>query len=260
MLACRLVGACPLGQELSGPVTFVVPLPPSTPSSAAVCAFTKADDDGLTPWVAVPAERVAVADGRARVSGISALCYVAVGVDSPAFLAAQAQAEEDARNKLDAAVKAAEAAAKAAERAETAEDAAKFAAQSQLHANEATAAAVQIAAAEREAEHALSGVLGAVGLDDESAADVKVAAAAASAARANYARASLWQTLARLLSGGKYLVRNVRKPIAQADGGDPLYVVDALIVPQGPNYALAKRMQHWRAMVARQCCMRFARA
>ena len=66
MLACRLVGAWPLGQELSGPVTFVVPLPPSTPSSAAVCAFTKADDDGLTPWVAVPAERVAVADGRAR--------------------------------------------------------------------------------------------------------------------------------------------------------------------------------------------------
>ena len=57
---------------------------------------------------------------------------------------------------------------------------------------------------------------------------------------------------ARLLSGGKYLVRNVRKPIAQADGGDPLYVVDALIVPQGPNYCLAKRMQHWRAMVARE--------
>ena len=47
-------------------------------------------------------------------------------------------------------------------------------------------------------------------------------------------------------------MRNVRKPIAQADGGDPLYVVDALIVPQGPNYALAKRMQHWRAMVARE--------
>lgn len=29
------------------------------------------------------------------------------------------------------------------------------------------------------------------------------------------------------------------------------YIVDGLIVPQGPNYALAKRLQHWRAIVAR---------
>ena len=27
--------------------------------------------------------------------------------------------------------------------------------------------------------------------------------------------------------------------------------VDAIVVAQGPNYALAKRMQHWRAIVAR---------
>ena len=33
--------------------------------------------------------------------------------------------------------------------------------------------------------------------------------------------------------------------------GETLYYCDALIVAQGPNYALAKRMQHWRAMIAR---------
>jgi len=54
--------------------------------------------------------------------------------------------------------------------------------------------------------------------------------------------------LMRLLSK-KYLRKNALKPLP-GQGGD-FYVVNGLSVAQGPNYALAKRMQHWRAVVAR---------
>lgn len=47
------------------------------------------------------------------------------------------------------------------------------------------------------------------------------------------------------------LVSNVKKPVVSADGSR-FYLVDGLVNKQGPNYALAKRMQHWRAVVARQ--------
>ena len=52
-----------------------------------------------------------------------------------------------------------------------------------------------------------------------------------------------------LLSGGKKLRKNAMKPMA-GEGGD-YYVVNGISVAQGPNYALAKRMQHWRAVIAR---------
>ncbi len=32
--------------------------------------------------------------------------------------------------------------------------------------------------------------------------------------------------------------------------GEPIYIIDGIAVAQGPNYALAKRMQHWRAVIA----------
>jgi hypothetical protein len=48
----------------------------------------------------------------------------------------------------------------------------------------------------------------------------------------------------------KYLVNNALKPIRANDGKD-FSIVDGLAVAQGPNYALAKRMQHWRVIVAR---------
>jgi hypothetical protein len=51
------------------------------------------------------------------------------------------------------------------------------------------------------------------------------------------------------LLGKKYLRKNAMKPLPGV-GGD-FYVVNGLSVAQGPNYALAKRMQHWRAVVAR---------
>jgi hypothetical protein len=50
----------------------------------------------------------------------------------------------------------------------------------------------------------------------------------------------------RLLSSNKYLRNNTEKPVP-GKGGD-YYLVNGA---QGPNYALAKRLQHWRAIVAR---------
>ena len=49
----------------------------------------------------------------------------------------------------------------------------------------------------------------------------------------------------RTLSGGRLLRRNY------APGSDP-GLNDSLVPQQGPNYALAKRLQRWRATVARQ--------
>lgn len=53
-----------------------------------------------------------------------------------------------------------------------------------------------------------------------------------------------------LFAGSKYLVKNALPPII-ADDGSKFYIVDGLTIQQGPNYALAKRMQHWRAIIAR---------
>lgn len=47
------------------------------------------------------------------------------------------------------------------------------------------------------------------------------------------------------------LVSNVKRAETAADGRK-FYLVDGLVNKQGPNYALAKRMQHWRAVVARE--------
>lgn len=71
------------------------------------------------------------------------------------------------------------------------------------------------------------------------------------AAKANYAeyQSKVYCIVMRLLSNGKYLRRNCRDPIP-GKGGD-FYLVNGISVAQGPNYALAKRMQHWRAIVAR---------
>lgn len=51
------------------------------------------------------------------------------------------------------------------------------------------------------------------------------------------------------LSQGKFLRKNFRKPIVVGD--QEYYLVNGISVAQGPNYALAKRMQHWRAIIAR---------
>jgi hypothetical protein len=56
--------------------------------------------------------------------------------------------------------------------------------------------------------------------------------------------ARLWQPPLRLLSAGRLFERNI-EPAKNGFG-----IVDALVVQQGPNYALAKRLQQWRAVAA----------
>jgi len=59
----------------------------------------------------------------------------------------------------------------------------------------------------------------------------------------------IYATIMNKLTGGKYCVKNALKPFV-ANDGKKFYVVDGMTVAQGPNYALAKRMQHWRAIIA----------
>jgi hypothetical protein len=69
------------------------------------------------------------------------------------------------------------------------------------------------------------------------------------------ARAPAWQhMLAPLLSmAGMPMKKNVEKPIVDASGNviEGVQLVDCIIPEQGPNYILAKRLQHWRALVSR---------
>ena len=53
-----------------------------------------------------------------------------------------------------------------------------------------------------------------------------------------------------LLGNGKFLTKNANSPFL-SEKGDELYYVNGISVAQGPNYILAKRMQHWRAIIAR---------
>lgn len=72
--------------------------------------------------------------------------------------------------------------------------------------------------------------------------------AAAEAEYKNYS-GKLYCMLLRAFSGGKLLRKNALKGVGGKGG--PYYMVNGISVAQGPNYALAKRMQHWRAVVAR---------
>lgn len=75
---------------------------------------------------------------------------------------------------------------------------------------------------------------------------------AVAASKSNLRRAPLWQQLLAVCTNcTKFRMgKNARKPIDCEDGTQQ-HVVDAIVVQQGPNYILAKRLQHWRAMVAR---------
>ncbi|MFC3502901.1 hypothetical protein ACFOOK_18225 [Micromonospora krabiensis] len=64
-------------------------------------------------------------------------------------------------------------------------------------------------------------------------------------AERGYARRGVGRRALRVVSGGRLLHRNY------PPGADP-GVNDSLVPQQGPNYALAKRLQRWRATVARQ--------
>jgi hypothetical protein len=51
-------------------------------------------------------------------------------------------------------------------------------------------------------------------------------------------------------SGGRSFMPHI-ETLVDADDGSRWGVVDCLVVQQGPNYALAKRLQQWRALAAR---------
>lgn len=61
----------------------------------------------------------------------------------------------------------------------------------------------------------------------------------------------LFEVFWQVVSRGAFLKKNARKPMT-SDDGEEFYMVDGLAVAQGPNYAIAKRLQHWRAIVARE--------
>eukprot|EP00906_Rhabdomonas_costata_P026566 RCo037856 len=65
----------------------------------------------------------------------------------------------------------------------------------------------------------------------------------------NLRRAPLWHQFCAFLRA-RGLRKNAGKPY-QDDSGAEFFVVDAIVPEQGPNYILAKRLQHWRAVVAR---------
>eukprot|EP00923_Selenidium_pygospionis_P034107 GHVN01059604.1.p1 GENE.GHVN01059604.1~~GHVN01059604.1.p1 ORF type:complete len:753 (+),score=46.21 GHVN01059604.1:2507-4765(+) len=61
----------------------------------------------------------------------------------------------------------------------------------------------------------------------------------------------VFEWFCHFVSWGSWLKRNYRPPV-KGDDAQEYHIVDGLAVAQGPNYALAKRMQHWRAIVARE--------
>jgi hypothetical protein len=86
-----------------------------------------------------------------------------------------------------------------------------------------------------------------------------VPAAALRAAHERYARRGRAARATRLATFGRAFARN-GTPLATmreaSDPAEPAGIVDALVAQQGPNYVLAKRLQHWRALVARQAGIR----
>ena len=68
--------------------------------------------------------------------------------------------------------------------------------------------------------------------------------------QAHYKNQTLWQKLLKMVVPKNMLVKNAQH-VAKGDNGEEFYIVDGLAVAQGPNYALAKRLQHWRCMLAR---------
>jgi len=78
--------------------------------------------------------------------------------------------------------------------------------------------------------------------------------ATAQAAMRHYAeRSPVRQAAAapvRSLSGGRLLLPHL-EGLIESSNGKRYGIVDCLVIEQGPNYALAKRLQQWRALTAR---------
>jgi hypothetical protein len=67
--------------------------------------------------------------------------------------------------------------------------------------------------------------------------------------------ANRWRKLCftpiRFISNGRWLDRNMYCEPIHSDNGKDYYIVNAIVRRQGPNYVLAKRIQHWRSVLAR---------
>jgi hypothetical protein len=81
-----------------------------------------------------------------------------------------------------------------------------------------------------------------------------VPADALAAAQVRYAARGGAPRIARVLTLGRGFRANGEPAGERVEGrSDGIGgIVDALVLQQGPNYVLAKRLQHWRALVARQ--------
>uniref|UniRef100_A0A7S2AMZ6 very-long-chain (3R)-3-hydroxyacyl-CoA dehydratase n=1 Tax=Octactis speculum TaxID=3111310 RepID=A0A7S2AMZ6_9STRA len=58
-------------------------------------------------------------------------------------------------------------------------------------------------------------------------------------------KAPMWQKFSPLVKP------NALPPVTDSSSGEEIYLCDGISAAQGPNYILAKRIQHWRAIVAR---------
>ncbi len=77
--------------------------------------------------------------------------------------------------------------------------------------------------------------------------------AAAVAARQNFASSGasrLWRTPLHQISRGRLYAANAERDLTDANG-NRYGLYDGVVPQQGPNYALAKRIQKWRALSAR---------
>lgn len=75
-----------------------------------------------------------------------------------------------------------------------------------------------------------------------------VPADVAGAAEANYER-KRWAQAGHALTMGRWFRPGVRK-VVDCSNGERYGVIDSQLTQQGPNYALAKRLQRWRALTA----------
>jgi len=69
-----------------------------------------------------------------------------------------------------------------------------------------------------------------------------------------WSTSNLWQTPLRTLSNGRFLGKSqVLDPVScktKQGTSKTIALMDGIVMQQGPNYILSKRIQHWRAMLA----------
>eukprot|EP00293_Proteomonas_sulcata_P001924 CAMPEP_0184327796 /NCGR_PEP_ID=MMETSP1049-20130417/143275_1 /TAXON_ID=77928 /ORGANISM="Proteomonas sulcata, Strain CCMP704" /LENGTH=362 /DNA_ID=CAMNT_0026650071 /DNA_START=1 /DNA_END=1089 /DNA_ORIENTATION=- len=75
---------------------------------------------------------------------------------------------------------------------------------------------------------------------------------AAHAIKYHHDTAPMWQKGLEVALGPMGRMVPNKPELLKRDDGQDVYIMDGLVETQGPNYALAKRIQQWRAILARQ--------